>query len=184
MKKIIAVLLLTLIVASSAFASLLQVGPVANINFDASKATSSIDTFKDFNKYQFGAEARVNLFFFQLGANGLLSIPNNSGVWAINSLVSANLVAGPNIANISVGVAIPYTYILGSEYKALNNRSFFESELMLKAGLNFNFSFIGLGLSYYIPTGVPANKIFTNIQDVKIDSSRGQLSLAVMFNLF
>lgn len=184
MKKIVAVLFLSLIVISGAFASLLQIGPVANINFDASHASDSVDTFKDFNKYQFGAEARVNLFFLQLGANGLFSFPNESGVWAMNSLVSANLIAGPNIANISVGAAIPYTHVFGSENKALNDIKFFESELMLKAGLNFNFSFIGLGLSYYILTGVPANKIFTNIQDIKIDPARGQLSLAVMFNLF
>ena len=184
MKKIVAVLFLTLVVVSSSFASFLQIGPVANINFDAAHASESVDTLKNFNKYQFGAEARLNLFFLQLGANGLFSIPNESGIWAMNSLVSANLVAGPNIVNVSIGAAIPYTYIFGSEYKDLNNVKFFESELMLKAGLNFNFSFIGLGLSYYVPTGVPANKIFSNIKDIKIDPARGQLSLAVMFNLF
>ena len=64
MKKIIAVLVLSLIIATSAFASILQIGPAATINFDAS--SSDIDSLKDFNRYQFGAEARVNLLFLQL----------------------------------------------------------------------------------------------------------------------
>lgn len=176
MKKIIAVLVLSLIIATSAFASILQIGPAATINFDAS--SSDIDSLKDFNRYQFGAEARVNLLFLQLGANGSFSLPNNSGSWAINTMLSANLVAGPNAANISVGAAIPYVLYTN------NTSKFFESPLFFKAGINLNFSFVGLGLSYYIPTGLAANKVLTNIGDIKVDLSKGQLSLAVMFNLF
>lgn len=176
MKKIIAVLALSLIIATSAFASILQIGPAATINFDAS--SSDIDSLKDFNRYQFGAEARVNLLFLQLGANGSFSLPNNSGSWAINTMLSANLVAGPNAANISVGAAIPYVLYTN------NTSKFFESPLFFKAGINLNFSFVGLGLSYYIPTGLAANKVLTNIGDIKVDLSKGQLSLAVMFNLF
>ena len=175
MKKIIAVLVLSLIIATSAFASILQIGPAATINFDAS--STDIDSLKDFNRYQFGAEARVNLLFLQLGANGSFSLPNNSGSWAINTMLSANLVAGPNAANISVGAAIPYVLYT-------NDSKFFESPLFFKAGINLNFSFVGLGLSYYIPTGLAANKVLTNIGDIKVDLSKGQLSLAVMFNLF
>lgn len=176
MKKIIAVLVLSLIIVTSAFASILQIGPAATINFDAS--SSDIDSLKDFNRYQFGAEARVNLLFLQLGANGSFSLPNNSGSWAINTMLSANLVAGPNAANISVGAAIPYVLYTN------NTSKFFESPLFFKAGINLNFSFVGLGLSYYIPTGLAANKVLTNIGDIKVDLSKGQLSLAVMFNLF
>ena len=55
---------------------------------------------------------------------------------------------------------------------------------MLKAGLNFNFAFVGLGVSYYIPTGLVAKNVISDIQKMKIDFDRGQLSLAVMFNLF
>lgn len=176
MKKIIAVLVLSLIIATSAFASILQIGPAATINFDAS--STDIDSLKDFNRYQFGAEARVNLLFLQLGANGSFSLPNNSGSWAINTMLSANLVAGPNAANISVGAAIPYVLYTN------NTSKFFESPLFFKAGINLNFSFVGLGLSYYIPTGLAANKVLTNIGDIKVDLSKGQLSLAVMFNLF
>lgn len=176
MKKIIAVLVLSLIIATSAFASILQIGPAATINFDAS--SSDIDSLKDFNRYQFGAEARVNLLFLQLGANGSFSLPNNSGSWAINTMLSANLVAGPNAANISVGAAIPYVLYTN------NTSKFFESPLFFKAGINLNFSFVGLGLSYYIPTGLAANKVLTNIGDIKVDLSKGQFSLAVMFNLF
>ena len=180
MKKIFAILVLSLVIATSAFASILQIGPAATINFDAS--STDIDSLKDFNRYQFGAEARVNLLFLQLGANGLFSLPNNSGSWAINTMLSANLVAGPKAANISVGAAIPY--VLYTNDNSFNTSKFFESPLFFKAGINLNFSFVGLGLSYYIPTDLAANKVLTNIGDIKVDLSKGQLSLAVMFNLF
>ena len=63
MKKFFAILILCVFVTTGAFAAILQVGPAANINFNATKAESEVDSLKDFNKYQFGAEARVNLFF-------------------------------------------------------------------------------------------------------------------------
>ena len=184
MKKFFAILILCVFVTTGAFASILQVGPAANINFNATKAESEVSALKDFNKYQFGAEARVNLFFLQLGANGLVSLPDKNGNWAVNSMLSANLVAGPNLVNLSFGAAIPYVFGFGPDASEITPNSFLEQELMLKAGLNFNLAFVGLGVSYYIPTGLAAKNVVSDIQKMKIDFDRGQLSLAVMFNLF
>ncbi|MGN0905536.1 MAG: hypothetical protein ACI4NM_00160, partial [Bullifex sp.] len=129
-----------------------------------------------------GAEARVNLFFLQAGANASFSLPNSNGNWSIGTMLSANLVAGPNVFNVSVGAAIPYTFYFGPGAKEITLGSFLEQELYLKAGLNFNFSFIGIGASYYVPTGLAANRIISDIKNISPDLSKGKLSLAVFFN--
>ena len=97
-------------------------------------------------------------------------------------MLSANLVAGPKLVNVSVGAAIPYTFLLGPGATGIDLGSFLEQYLYLKAGLNFNFSFIGVGASYYIPTGLPVNKVVSEIQKISPDLSKGRLSLAVFFN--
>ena len=180
MKRTIAVLIIALFVTAGAFASIIQIGPAATIDFNPQDFNP--EGFKDVGKYQFGAEARVNLLFLQTGANASFSLPNSEGNWKIDTMLSANLVAGPKLVNVSVGAAIPYTFLLGPGATGIDLGSFLEQELYLKAGLNFNFAFIGVGASYYIPTGLPVNKVVSEIQKISPDLSKGRLSLAVFFN--
>ena len=181
MKKTIAVLVLALFVTAGAFASILQIGPAATIDFNPQEF--EVEGLKDIGKYQFGAEARVNLFFLQAGANASFSLPNPDGNWKIETMLSANLVAGPKLVNVSVGAAIPYTFLFGPDAKGMNLGSFLEQPLYLKAGLNFNFAFVGVGASYYIPTGLPVNKVISDIGSISPDITKGKLSLAVFFNI-
>ena len=180
MKRTIAVLILALFVTVGAFASILQIGPAATVDFNPNQF--NLESYKDVGKYQFGAEARVNLLFLQAGANASFSLPNSEGNWKIDTMLSANLVAGPKLVNVSVGAAIPYTFLLGPGASSIDLGSFLEQPLYLKAGLNFNFSFIGVGASYYIPTGLKVNEVVSEIQHISPDLSKGRLSLAVFFN--
>ena len=67
MKRTIAVLIIALFVTAGAFASILQIGPAATVDFNPNQF--ELESYKDVGKYQFGAEARVNLLFLQAGAN-------------------------------------------------------------------------------------------------------------------
>ena len=56
--------------------------------------------------------------------------------------------------------------------------------MQLRLGVNANILFAGLGISYYVPTGVALNKVFSpDIAGFKSDFSRGKLGVFVMLNL-
>lgn len=178
-KKIILTLFVAVAITCSAFASVLQVGATGMVNLDATKVDeSTIKTLTDVGKYSFGAEARVNLSFVQLNMTAQM----NEGFKSIYGLMGAGVTAGTKTVNLALGIAAPYAFTFEEPLEGL--KATLDHELNLRVGVNLNILFAGLGISYYVPTGVAMNKLFSpDIANFKPDFGRGKIAVSAMLNL-
>ena len=182
-KKTIVLFLVALLVSTAAFASVLQVGVTGSMDFDVMKVDestmdSTIETVTDINKYALGAEARLNVSFLQLNA----TLQTGDMFKTLNGVMGAGIKLGPDIVNIAAGIAAPYAFSTDDPMEGL--KATLDQEMQLRLGVNANLLFAGLGISYYVPTGVALNKVFSSdIAGFKPDFSRGKLGVSVMLNL-
>lgn len=182
-KKIIVILIVAALLSASAFASVLQIGVTGSLDFDVTKidesnVDSTVETVTDINKYSFGAEARVNLSILQINATA----QTGDMFKTLNGVMGAGLMLGKDLVNIVAGVAVPYACSMEEPLEGL--KATLDNEMQLRVGVNANILFAGLGVSYYVPTGVAVNKLFSDdIANFKPDFSRGKLGVSVMLNL-
>ena len=182
-KKIVLTLIVAVAITCSAFASVLQLGVTGSMDFDVmqidgSTMDSTIETVTDINKYALGAEARLNVSFLQLNA----TLQTGDMFKTLNGVMGAGIKLGPDIVNIAAGIAAPYAFSTEEPMEGL--KTTLDQEMQLRLGVNANILFAGLGISYYVPTGVALNKVFSpDIAGFKPDFSRGKLGVSLMLNL-
>lgn len=199
-KKITAVLIMLVLVVFSASAeSILQIGATAAIPFPiVDNMEEFTDSFKHLEKYQFGADVRVNVpmgnkvMALQLAAIDMMSFGN--GGFYNDTTATANFLFAPkSYVNFSIGAGTSmgfnvkggHVYIgtdtpINSFVDVLSN-----STLIYRAGLNFNLVILRLGLSYYVPTNVTFSSGAGTLSNWAPVFNDAKLAVSVMlFNLF
>lgn len=178
-KKFVLILFVAVIATCSAFASVLQIGATGMANLDATKVDdSTIETLTDVGKYSFGAEARMNLSFVQLNMTAQM----NDNFKSIYGLMGTGFTVGTKTVNLALGIATPYAFAFENPMEGL--KATLSREMQIRMGVNLNLLFAGLGISYYVPTGVALNRLFSpDIANFKPDFGRGKIAVSAMLNL-
>lgn len=173
-RKIIAILLVLAVASASAFASTIQIGAYAEPTGWHMDDALEYD-YKNIESYTFGGEARVNLAFLQAGITAGMPTSFDN----LNGMVQASLISGPNVANLALGIGVPYMIEKDVEFKP---ETLLDAPLYLRAGVNVNLAFIGLSATYLVPTSLTLNTI-KNIEAIAPRPDDGKLSVAVFLNL-
>lgn len=173
-RKIIAVLLVLVIASASAFASIIQIGAYAEPTGWHMDDALGYD-YTDVGSYTFGGEARVNLAFLQAGITAGMPTSFDN----LNGMVQASLISGPKVANVTLGLGVPYTIEKDVEFKP---ETLLDAPLYLRAGVNVNLAFLGLSATYLMPTSLTLNTI-TDLESIAPRPDDGKLSVAVFLNL-
>ena len=189
MKKILLILLVMIIGVSSAYSSIIQIGPTAtldNVDIFKGKDAINLDTFdyKDVSNYQFGLETRLNFLFLSAHLNAFYQAPNaDLGVVSTidTSLFGILDFSFFNIIRFGVGPGFHYmldfTNIPEDSDTVLEN-----STIDLKAHLTFNVGKVGVSAYYILPTAFKYNEIFNPLVKM-FDPEKGTVGVSLLFGL-
>ncbi len=185
MKKFTVVLIILALVATSAFASVFQIGGTARFG---GKLTS-FDDYKEISNYDFGADARLNLGFFGVAANVLFGKNNDNTV--LNSIVTANVRFDMKVVDLAFGLGYSLPIEFGKDGILINDKPINEaldvlknSQLLLRAALGANIGVLGLSIDYKIPFNTiktyVENKDYSDLKSFQ----EGKIAVSVLANLF
>jgi hypothetical protein len=196
MKKLVVTLALVAFTLSAVVAApFFQIGPTAQYEYtlkdiEASADGLTSDDVFDINNYSFGVDARINVLFLQVAANGLYG-QTEEGNHRISTVLTGNLLFNPlDILTISAGFGPSMQYVT-SDFKefTVNGESvsnfgevFMNSPLVYRAQVGLDLGGIGISGTYLLPT----TGSFKNFEASNLtpDWQSGKFSLSVLFNLF
>ena len=186
MKKIILILLVLVIGITSAYSSILQIGPTTTLNdvnvFDEDfiEDLEELD-YLDPSIYKFGLDARINLLFLSAQANAFYQPPTDTSGHIMDTTVYGILDFSLfSIIRLGVGpglnYALDFTNLPKTFDDVLQNGSF-----NLKAHLSVDFGGTALSAYYVLPTAykwngpLPINGLF--------DFEKGSLGISLLFGI-
>lgn len=185
MKKITVVLMILVLVAASLSASVLQIGGTARYGGEM----TSLDDYKEFSNYDFGADARLNVGIFNVAANVLFGKNNNNTV--LNSIVTANLRFDMKYVELALGVGYSLPIEFSSDGVMVDGKPASEtlevlknSKLLARAAFGVNIGHLGVGVDYKIPVETIKKYVEgKNWKDLQ-SFEQGKIALSVLVNLF
>lgn len=191
MKKfIIALVVLSLTVTTLFAAPIFQIGPTAQYQYklkDITTGENVMDNLGNIDHWQFGADFRVNLWFLQIGLNGLYGKADD--YHRLDSVLTANVLINPvDFLTIAVGMG-PSMSFSTKDFKSyyVNGATidnfgdvFMNSPLYYRAQVGFDFGMLGLSVGYLLPT----KGSFKNFSgDTFIPAwDNGKFSASILFN--
>ena len=191
MKKLIIALVVVSLTVTTLFAApIFQIGPTAEYQYklkDMQNSGNVMNDLLDIKHWQFGADFRVNLWFLQIGLNGLYG--NVEGYHYLNSVLTANVLINPvDFLTIAVGMGPSMsfgtkdfkTFIVNGNDISQFGEVFMNSPLYYRAQVGFDFGMLGLSVGYMLPT----KGSFKNFSaDTFIPAwDNGKFSASVLFN--
>ena len=187
MKKTALIILILALATTSAFAALIQVGPTARYKGDLTN-TEEIKDILD--KYDFGADARVNLGRLGVAANALFGKQGDKNYFY--TLMTANLRANISLLEVSIGAGfdLPIVWdkntgdvMIGDQPIENALEVFKDSEVILRAAAGVNLGGLGLSIDYKLPFSTLKSYI-ENDEDSIETFKKGSAAISLLVNLF
>ncbi len=186
MKKILAILLVLGLVASSAFATVLQVGATGRFGGDI----TSLDSYKEVSNYDFGADARLNLGAFGLAANVLFGKNGENRVY--NTILTANVRLDLQAVDFALGAGYSLPVEVSTSGDVLIDNQPIEktldvlknSQLLARAAVGVNIGGLCLSVDYKIPFSTIIDYLKRNDMKNLESFKQGKVALSVLVNIF
>ncbi len=196
-KSFLLVALVLLLIPTTAFASLLSVGPTAVYNVpigDVDAAEAAAQNF-DAGKISYGADLRLRILFLQAGVVGLVTPGSHAQDFSIAGLVTAgvNFDLGPVALGLGLGPRLNVqrdnndwkvtdasgNYINSTSFKDV----FMNAPLVYRLNADLNLGGITLGATYTIDSSYKLSDA-KNIAALAPDfeNNAGRFGVSVLFN--
>ncbi|MGN1163576.1 MAG: hypothetical protein ACI4S4_02090 [Candidatus Ornithospirochaeta sp.] len=187
MKKAALILLILALATTSAFAALIQVGPTARYKGDLTDTEEMKDIL---DKYDFGADARVNLGKLGIAANALFGKEGERDYFY--TIMTANLRANLSLVELSIGAGFDLPIVWDTETgdvmiggQPISNalEVFKESDVIIRAAAGVNLGGLGLSVDYKLPFST-IKSYFENSEDTVETFKKGSAAVSLLINLF